>query len=72
MAKPKSRVGRVLMTGPLTPFADPYALELNQRGYTALTVVNQLRQVGRLSHWLEERGLVAAELSPDPPKITRD
>jgi len=51
------------MTGPLAPFADAYALELSERGYTPLTVVNQLRQVGRLSRWLETRGLTVAELS---------
>ncbi|MDT7720534.1 MAG: hypothetical protein QOE94_1545, partial [Mycobacterium sp.] len=27
------------------------------RRYTPLTVVNQLRQVARLSHWLETNGL---------------
>jgi len=43
MATPSSRVSRVLMTGPLTPFADHYAFELSERGYTARTAVNQLR-----------------------------
>ena len=50
------------MTGPLTPFADHYAFELSERGYTARTAVNQLRQLGRLSHWLEAGGLGATEL----------
>jgi site-specific recombinase XerD len=53
------------MTGPLAPFADGYALELSERGYTPLTVVKQLRQVGRLSRWLETRGLTVAELSAE-------
>jgi integrase/recombinase XerD len=65
MAVPASRVSRVLMTGPLAPFADAYAAELRARGYTPLSTVNELRQVGRLSGWLEARGLGASELSGD-------
>ena len=53
----------MLTTGPLAPFSDAYAAELRGRGYTPLTTVNQLRQVGRLSRWLEASGLSAADLS---------
>ena len=60
MARPASRV---LMTGPLVPFADGYSAELRERGYTPLTAVNQLRQVGRLSRWMEAGGVSVAELS---------
>ena len=63
MGRPSSRVCRVLMTGPSAPFADAYATDLRGRGYTPLTIVNQLRQVGRLSCWLEAGGLSVAELS---------
>ncbi len=63
MARPASRVSRVLMTGPLAPFADAYRLELKERGYTPLTTVNELRQVARLSSWLEASGLTDAQLS---------
>ena len=63
MARRSSRVCRVLMTGPLTPFADAYAEELRGRGYTPLATVSELRQVGRLSGWLETRGLSAGELN---------
>ena len=63
MARPMSRVSRVVMTGPLAPFADAYELALKGRGYTPLTAVNQLRQVARLSRWLEASGLTVAELS---------
>ena len=45
MARPASRVSRVLMTGPLAPFAHAYELELKARRYTPLTRVSQLRQV---------------------------
>ncbi len=65
MAGPASRVSRVVMTGPLAPFAGVYELELRRRRYTPLTVVNQLRQVARLSHWLKTNGLAVAELTGD-------
>jgi hypothetical protein len=63
MAGPASRVSSVLMTGPLAPFADAYSAELRKRGYTPLSTVNELRQVGRLSRWLEASGLGVADLS---------
>ena len=63
MARPTSRVSRVLMTGPLAPFADAYRVELRGRGYTVRSTVGELRQVARLSCWLAARGLTAAELS---------
>src|SRR5712671_4059927 len=44
MVRPASRVSKVLMTGPLVPFADADALELKQRCYTPLTSVVQLRR----------------------------
>ena len=62
MVKAKSRVSGVVMTGPLAPFRDAYRMELSTRGYTARSVVPQLRQVGRLSQWLQGRGLTAAQL----------
>jgi hypothetical protein len=63
MARPSSRVCRVLMTGPLVPFADAFAAELTERGYAPLTRVVELRQVARLSRWLEAGGLSAADLN---------
>lgn len=63
MARPGSRVSRVLMTGPLAPYADACRAELRGRGYTALSAVNVLRQVGRLSAWLAASGTTAADLS---------
>ncbi|MGH2902160.1 MAG: tyrosine-type recombinase/integrase [Solirubrobacteraceae bacterium] len=63
MARPASRVCRVLMTGPLATFADAYSAEMRARGYTPLTTVVELRQIGRLSGWLETRGLSTAELT---------
>jgi integrase/recombinase XerD len=63
MSRPASRVSRVVMTGPLAAFADVYRAELRERGYTELTTVTELRQVARLSRWLEASGLTAADLS---------
>jgi len=53
------------MAGPLAPFADGYRAELKERGYTPLTTVNELRQVARLSRWLEASRLTAADLSSE-------
>ena len=63
MARPSSRVSRVLVTGPLAPFVEAYSVELRRRGYTERSAVGALRQVGRLSCWLEASGLSASELS---------
>jgi integrase/recombinase XerD len=63
MARPTSRVSRVLMTGPLAPFADAYREVLLERGYTPLSIVGELRQAARFSGWLEAGGLTVAEVS---------
>lgn len=65
MARTGSRVSKVLMTGPLAPYADAYKAELGGRGYTALSTVNELRQVRRLSAWLAAGGMTVAELSAE-------
>lgn len=65
MARPASKVRTVVMAGPLAPFADGYRAELKERGYTPLTTVNELRQVARLSRWLEASRLTAADLSSE-------
>ncbi|MDQ1719254.1 MAG: integrase/recombinase XerD [Pseudonocardiales bacterium] len=63
MAGSVSRVSRVVMAGPLAAFAGVYEQELRRRGYTPLTTVNLLRQVARLSLWMQTNGLAVAELS---------
>lgn len=57
MPRAASRLSRVVVTGPLVPFVEAYRLELRRRGYTPRSAVNELRQVARLSGWLEGRGL---------------
>ena len=63
MVRPTSRVSRVLVTGPLGPFADAYREKLEERGYTRLSAVNLQRQVAQMSRWLvaERLGVDAAE-----------
>lgn len=63
MTRPRSRVSRVLMTGPLAPFADAYRAELLERGYAPLSIVTELRQVARLGRWLQAGGLTVAEVN---------
>lgn len=62
MGRPTSRVSRVLVTGPLAEFTTAYQAELKERGYTRRSAVGRLRQVARLSRWLETNGLAAADL----------
>jgi hypothetical protein len=41
MARSASRISKVVMPGPLAPFAERYRLELPARGYTAHSAVNE-------------------------------
>ena len=63
MARPVSRVSRVLMTGPLAPFADAYCEKLKERRYTRLSAVNLQRQMVQMSRWLDVEGLGVEQLS---------
>ncbi len=65
MARAPSRASRVVVAGPLGPFAEAYRSRLEERGYTALTMVNELRQVARLSRWMESAELGVAELTTE-------
>jgi integrase/recombinase XerD len=58
-----ARVSRVLMTGPVAPFADAYQQELLVRGYAPLSTESELRQVARFSRWLEAGDLAVADVS---------
>jgi integrase/recombinase XerD len=61
-------VSKVLMTGPLAPYADAYRAELRECGYTEHSTVNELRQVGRLSAWLAAHQMMASDLSAERVK----
>lgn len=63
MAGPTSKVTNVKVKGPLGPFVDAYTARLEASGYTALSIVNELRQVAHLSRWLMARALSASDVS---------
>jgi integrase/recombinase XerD len=63
MSIPTSRVSRVLVVGPLAPFAEQYRERLRERGYTLRTVVSLERQAAHLSRWLRAEGLGVETLS---------
>lgn len=62
MGRPTSRVSSVLVSGPLVAFTEAYETELRERGYTRRSAVGLLRQVARLSCWLEAGGLASTDL----------
>lgn len=62
MVTAKSRVSGVVLTGPLAPFREVFEAELKAREYTPRSAVSQLRQMNRLSRWLQGQGLAAAQL----------
>ena len=63
MGRPASKVTRVLVTGPLAPFAPAFGARLRASGYTPLTTVNVMRLMAHLSRWLSANGLDAADLT---------
>ena len=63
MSDRKSRVCRVIVRGPLAPFADTYREAVSALGYTPLSIVRLLRQVAGFSCWLEDNGLAAGDVN---------
>ncbi len=63
MARTTSRVSKVLVGGPLSPFANAYRQRLEERGYSRLSAVNLQRQAAHLSRWLDARGLGVEQLN---------
>ena len=61
----KKETPRAGITGPLAPFAADYSVKLTTRGYSARSVISESRHLARLSQWLEERRLGAADLSKE-------
>jgi integrase/recombinase XerD len=53
---------RVLVTGPLEPYAPGYRHELARQGYSPWTAVSYLYSLARVSRWLAVQGLTAADL----------
>lgn len=63
MVRPKSRVSKVCMAGPLVPFADVLSSTLTAAGYAPLSVVNQLRLLAHVSRWMDGHGYSVADLT---------
>ena len=57
------KVDRVVVAGPLAPFATGFQARLEELGYTPLSTVTWMRLMVHLSRWLGARGLTAADLS---------
>lgn len=56
---------RVLVTGPLAPYAAGYRAELDRHGYSPWTAVSYLYSFARLSRWLAAQGFTAADLDAE-------
>lgn len=63
MVRPRSRVTKVDVVGPLAPFADDFRSMLEASGYTPLSIVNQLRLMAHLSRWMGAGHYSVADLS---------
>ena len=75
MSGPSSRVSRVLMVGPLAPFADGYAAELRRRGH-APAVQDEAWEVWRgecptgkeAATWIIETRRIRSLATPTKPE----
>ena len=63
MAQRKRGVPGSVVAGPLAPFAEDYEAKLRTRGYSSRSVVCELNHLARLSRWMEERRLLAEDMS---------
>jgi integrase/recombinase XerD len=63
MGRPTSKVSKVVVAGPLEPFAAVFKSRLEELGYTALTTVNVMRLMAHLSRWLDTGGMTVADLT---------
>jgi integrase/recombinase XerD len=54
---------RIVVAGPLAPFADGLRQDLAGRGYALDTVTDHVHLLADLSGWLASRGLTAADLT---------
>jgi len=54
---------RIVVGGPLAPFADGLRNELASQGYAADTIVDHVHMLADLSDWLSDRGMATADLT---------
>lgn len=55
----------VRLSGPLAGFAEGFVVELGRQGFTALSMLNQVRLVGHLSGWMAVEGVQPAALTAE-------
>ena len=65
MVRPKTKVCKVLMVGPLVPFAGDLSSMLAAAGYTPLSISNQLRLLAHVSRWMVGHDYTVAELTDE-------
>jgi integrase/recombinase XerD len=63
MVRPKTKVSKVLMVGPLVPFADDLGSMLVAAGYAPLSIVNQLRLLAHVSRWMDGHDYAVTDLT---------
>src|SRR2546429_2692853 len=65
MGRPKSRVSKVRVVGPLAPSVTEFEDRLRAIGYTALSSVVHLRLLAHLNRWLDARQVWLCELTDE-------
>ena len=65
MGRPKSRVSKVRVVGPLAPSVTEFEDRLRAIGYTALSSVVHLRLLAHLNRWLDARQFGVCELTDE-------
>lgn len=65
MVHPTSRVSKVLMVGPLVPFAEDFRSRLEASGYAPSRIVNELRVMADLSRWMQARHVSLSHLTAE-------
>ena len=63
MVRPKTKVSKVLMVGPLVSFTDGLSSMLTAAGYTPLSIVNQLRLLAHVSRWMDGHDYAVTDLT---------
>ena len=59
------RRGRIVVDGPLAPFADGLREYLAGQGFATDTIVDHVHRLADLSSWLVDRGLASADLTSE-------
>ncbi len=63
MHEPRTKVSRVVVSGPLAPFVSAFESKLRDAGYTPLSAVNQKKLLAHVSRWLSANDLDVGDLT---------